>query len=429
MPSDGASRDDRAAMTTTHTALSPSSAARWLVCAGSVRANMGDGKSSHYAEEGTAAHALLEMCLRIGCEPEDLRGVNIHEEFHVDDDMIEAVGQAYDYINGWLAHHPRGQVRIERRIHWGAHAALLLDKDVASGTADVTLIDTAPRTRSLVMLDYKHGAGKVVEVEANPQLMLYAVGVLCEYPDFKDIELCVVQPRARHDHGPVRHWTTTRKALDNWVRDVVKPAAKAALKRNAPRVAGDHCRWCAAAPTCRVLVDHVMERAGTEFTTLEPRDPHTMSTEELSRAMGAVQMIEAWCKAVYGRVLESLLAGRTAGLEEWKLVRGRSTRAWDDAGIPKVVAQAASHFKPEQYAPRMLISVAEMEKLFKSQAKGRSKDAQAARAKWLAAFGKLRPFIKQSDPPVHVAPHNDPRDPYVPGSEFGSLVSGDRNDD
>jgi hypothetical protein len=407
---------------TTHAALSPSAADRWLVCAGSVRVNQGeDGKSSHYAEEGTAAHALLEMCLRIGCEPEDLTGVNIHEEFHVDEVMTEAVGHAYDFINGWLAQHPKGQVRIERLIHWGAHPTLLLDKETASGTADVTLIDTTPRTQSLVMLDYKHGAGKVVEVEENAQLKLYAVGVLCEYPMFKTIDLCVVQPRARHDHGPVRIWTTTRKDLDRWVLDVVKPAAKLALKRNAPRVAGDHCRWCAAAPTCRVLLDHVMERAGTDFTALTPTDPHTLSPDELSRAMGAVQTIEAWCKAVYGRVLESLLAGRTAGLQDWKLVQGRRTRAWDDANTTKIVKLAHTYFQPEQYAPRVLVSVAEMERLFKAQAKGRSKAAQADRAKWVAAFGKLRPYITQSDPPVHVAPRSDPRDPYTPGSEFGDI--------
>ena len=57
-------------MTVDHTArahakLSPSSAYRWIACPGSIRLSAGiPDTSSVFAEEGTAAHELCELCLR-----------------------------------------------------------------------------------------------------------------------------------------------------------------------------------------------------------------------------------------------------------------------------------------------------------------------------------------------------------------------------
>ena len=48
-----------------HAILSPSASHRWLVCPGSVEANIGKPwTQSVFALEGTSAHALLEVCLR-----------------------------------------------------------------------------------------------------------------------------------------------------------------------------------------------------------------------------------------------------------------------------------------------------------------------------------------------------------------------------
>lgn len=407
-----------------HAVLSPSSSDRWLNCPGSVQASAehGTGSSNLYAEEGTAAHALLEMCLRLHNRPEEFEGMVIHKyvkpdgtvhEFTVDGDMMLAVGHAYDYITQWQAAHPKGKVMIETRVHWGAHPLLKLDKDTASGTADVILIDATPRTRALVMMDYKHGAGVMVEVEDNSQLMLYAVGTLIEHPTFDNLELCVVQPRARHADGPIRHWAISRDKLDKWVKDTVAPACKRAMKPNGPRTAGRWCKWCSAAPTCRALLQHVMDTAGTEFDAIDtraPQDPDTLSDDELARAMQASVIIEAWIHAVRGRVLNMLRGG--AVLPGWKLVLGRSTRQWpeDDDEINALLAKVHSMLgDPKLYAPRQLLSPAQLEKVFTSQRRGPEFRAQ------------LVQFIRRSTPDVHVAPEHDPRDEYQPGSEFSNL--------
>jgi len=87
-----------------HARLSPSSAETWCNCPGSVnliaKCNVPD-TSSVYADEGTAAHELLEQCLLNDSDPENYRDhvftVN-GNGYIVDDDMIDAVGVALKYV-------------------------------------------------------------------------------------------------------------------------------------------------------------------------------------------------------------------------------------------------------------------------------------------------------------------------------------------
>lgn len=369
-------------------------------------------QASSYAEEGTAAHALLEMCLRLHSPPEALHGVNIHEDYHVDDDMVDAVGHAYDYVTAWLAEHPGGYVGIEEEVHWGAWCKSgKLTPKLASGTADVVLMYGL----DMRILDYKHGAGKVVEVTDNPQAKLYALGALAKFNGgkaTKNVTIGIIQPRARHVDGPVREQVISIENLKKWFYNVVEPAALAALKANAPREAGKWCKWCPAAPTCRALIDHIMAEAGTEFNAdplAEPIDPTTLNDSELSRAMAAADLIEAWAHAVRGRVLAMLLSGRP--LDGWKLVAGRSTRDWREDAVPDVLAQAHAVLgDPKLYAPRMLLSPAQLEKAYQKLRQGKQ-------------FRESMPqYIARSTPGAHVAPATDPRPEYTPGSEFDALL-------
>jgi len=58
-----------------HHPLGASGASRWLACPGSVRlsADLPDPGSA-YAEEGTLAHQLAEVCLSQHVDPEDVPG-------------------------------------------------------------------------------------------------------------------------------------------------------------------------------------------------------------------------------------------------------------------------------------------------------------------------------------------------------------------
>ena len=59
-----------------HAILGASSSKRWMMCPGSVKqsSSVPNGPSSKYAEQGTAAHTLGEMCLEKMVDPREFKG-------------------------------------------------------------------------------------------------------------------------------------------------------------------------------------------------------------------------------------------------------------------------------------------------------------------------------------------------------------------
>lgn len=233
---------------TTHSLLPPSSADKWMVCTDWLQATEGlQSRSSTYADEGTEAHSLLEWSLRLGYSPEDLSE---------DDEMAEAVGHAVDWLNQYLLKNPEARFWIERRLYFGR----VIGYPALSGTSDLVVVSP----EELVVTDYKHGAGVIVEPATSKQLRLYLLGLIHEFGPRERYGLVIVQPRARHPEGPVRTHSVTHEEIKSFAKDV-KNAAKANFEKTGRRKAGDHCRFCLAAPTCRELANHSLSLAIEEF--------------------------------------------------------------------------------------------------------------------------------------------------------------------
>lgn len=246
-----------------HAKLSPSASHRWLVCPGSVQANSNKKhESSAYAVEGTSAHALLEVCLRTGADPEDFYGKTLEEGLMpVDEGMIDGVGYALDYVRAYLADNPDAKVLVEHTVHYGD--SIGCKDDEAFGTSDV-IIDNRPK--ELVVLDYKHGIGNPVSVKDNSQLRLYMVGrsqqVAARYQRYRAV---VVQPRLPKRKPVQEAPAITDKQLIDWVEKTVIPIVPVALGKDAPRAAGSHCRYCAADGNCQAQYQLVLKKAKEDF--------------------------------------------------------------------------------------------------------------------------------------------------------------------
>lgn len=345
-------------MTIKHSKIGASSASRWMNCPGSVRLCENTvRRSSEYADEGTAAHALAEMCLKKAFEindgkirPQDARAQigQIVEGQPVTEDMAEAVNV---YLNEvYSDYQPGDEQEFEVRFSLNnLHTGLF-------GTAD--RVRYRPSTKTLRITDYKHGAGVPVEVDDNAQLLYYGLGGALRMHNrgISKIEIQILQPRCPHADGPIR--TAVYDAID--VMDFAADLKEAAIRTedpNAPLKPGKWCRWCAAAGFCPAIAKQAIETASTEFGAGIEYDPG-----ELSEAMAKAPMIRQWLKSMDEFAYSEAQAGRIP--PGWKIVEKRGSRKWRDDKQALTALKQAGLTEVQIFETPELKSVPSIEKIY-----------------------------------------------------------------
>lgn len=345
-----------------HSVLGASSSHRWLACPGSVRLTADiPPTSSKYADEGTAAHELAELCLKTDQNAADRIGTIITANgtpFTVTEEMADAVQVYVDTVRqDYEVAGATADMRLEQQFNldW-LYPGMFGRNDAMVGDEAFGI---------LKVYDYKHGAGVLVEVENNPQLMYYGLGAL-KGSGYDEVELVVVQPRAPHPKGSVRRWTISADDLMKWGEEVLLPGAKATEDPEAPLIAGEHCQFCAALPTCPAQKTYAMSIVPTVFdeTPSAPPSPDVLTPVELRKILNAADLIESWLKACREHVHALLESGRI-DVEEigYKLVAGRASRSWLDEQKAKEWLEAM--LDEEAYTKPSLVSPAQAEKLLK----------------------------------------------------------------
>lgn len=338
---------------------------RWAACPGSVVLSEGiESKSSQDAKLGTAAHALAEACLNEGMDADEFIGQSIAAEdtaFIVDPEMADAVQVYLDFIRGLLQADDGAILEVEHRFHLKD-----IDED-CFGTSDAVV--WSPGTRTLYVIDYKHGAGVAVEAAGNPQLRYYALGALLELKyKASQVVSVIVQPRCFHADGPIRQDTIPVLELLDWsaelseavgtVQDAFEQRGRDAWAK-AYLHTGDHCRWCPAAPECPKKIAQAYEVAGVEFKAVTP--------SRLGELLTLADQLEPWIKSLRQFAYDVANAGNdvaNAGNEVpgWKLVEKRATRKWASEGR---AAEFLQEYIDSPYEKK-IITPAEAEKRLKS---------------------------------------------------------------
>lgn len=338
-----------------HSKVGASSAYRWMKCPGSVALieQAPPQESSPYAEEGTAAHELAEECLRNGENAADHIGT-VYNSYEVTEEMAEAVQIYLDAVRsdvktlGLTEEH----LQVEKRFHLDD-----IDED-CFGTNDACIGEPFGK---LIVHDYKHGQGKVVEVEENPQLMYYALGAM-KGEDYEEIELVVTQPRAYHPDGPVRRWKTSPERLLSFADELRKSVA-ATREKDARIEAGDHCKFCPALAICPAVRGHAQELANIDFEnfSMEPvlPRPDTFRVEELGNVLNSIKLIRDWFTEVEKYAQHLALNGTE--VPGHKLVAKRAHRKWIDEN--DVIDHLFDEYGDEIFVAPKLKSPAQMEKL------------------------------------------------------------------
>ena len=305
---------------TAHAKFGASNAKRRMNCPGSLTAEAPfPDESSPYAELGTAAHELGEFCLVNGHEDAFVFIGEEHNGHKVDDNMARAVQVYIDHIRATALLEP-SLCRYEKRFSLDK-----LDPPMPMfGTADCIIY--GKQSGTLYVLDYKHGQGVAVEVEDNAQLKYYALGAILEIGDKAPVNkviTVVIQPRAMHADGPVRSYSYSRDEIMDFGTELID-AAHESLKPNAPRLAGDHCKFCKAAGTCSALRNDALAVAQDEFGAV--KDLNDLTPAEVADYLEKVPLIEEWIKSLRRHANYILESGNA--LPGYKLVEKRPTRRW-----------------------------------------------------------------------------------------------------
>ena len=109
------------------------------------------------------------------------------------------------------------------------------------GTADCIVIADGV----LNIVDYKHGKGVDVSAEKNPQMMMYALGVLEIFDGIYDIDtvrMTIFQPRKSN----VSVYEMNKADLLEWADTELTQKAKLAYEGQGEFHCGEWCRFCKA---------------------------------------------------------------------------------------------------------------------------------------------------------------------------------------
>lgn len=240
-----------------------SSSARWLNCPGSTVLAAGEvSESSDFAIDGTAAHALLEYCLAFEASPEDVIG----QAFDVEGVAVaitEEISDAVAFALDWLYEND-DPTNADFEAKLTGHAIGLPE---LTGHVDYRRVSGS----HLIVVDFKYGAGQVVEAFDNKQLLTYALLSLADSGEpIETVQLVVIQPRGRGEL--VKLWDCTFADVAEHLKQVSQTSRVVDYLTNNPHEAlsrlhgGDHCQFCPAMAKCPTYAEPAGEAALAAFS-------------------------------------------------------------------------------------------------------------------------------------------------------------------
>lgn len=381
-------------MSKKHSKYGPSKASRWLHCHASVIEEAKyPSTSSTYAQEGSCAHRLAEMCLShaiAGTEPPTYVGTRCDETgLTYDEDMQDAVDE---YVAVVLSQYnpARDKCFIETKLH-----APTLHPDLF-GTADC-IIQTPKR---LITVDFKYGRGVDVEARGNEQMLTYTLMAReLLAPLTRKFKQIIVQPRAANPDARVTEWVYGLDVIDEFHRSMIA-ALEVIDKLSASKkkvIASDHyapdekrCHFCRASGNCKAQSTYMLQVMSQDYEAIDDELPFVrpvIDAKQVAWVLSNRKAITEWMNAVEASAIAALQHSASA-VEGFKIVHGRTNRAWiesDENKLIKKILKALPSLDMEDITSTKLKSVAQIESLVKKDEAAKKKLSTL----WDNPIGKL----------------------------------------
>lgn len=320
-----------------------STAARVIACPASVRlsATIPPRASSQYADQGTMLHNIISDILNTDSPGIEMIGtIYAGQTFTAEmyEDKIRPALAALEIIDP----DARMTTTVETRVSFGDWIP------GAFGTCDVV----GRRDDRAVILDWKFGAGIIVEAVENAQLMFYAAAAMrteatrWAFTGATEVELIIVQP------PEVRRWVTTPSRIRQFEMLLAR-AVTMSESSDAPMAMGSHCRFCPAKPVCPLMTGAAARLVDTQLSAL--------SAPDIGAALVLASQLEKWIEDLRALAMNMLTAEHP--IPDWKLVAKRGMRKWVDDAAAEAALRA---LLPESdFIEHTLVSPAKAEKALK----------------------------------------------------------------
>lgn len=309
-----------------HMGAGPSASERWINCTASLGASLKFletltpnqqaefAVANESARQGTTAHAvgeseLLALLGRISEEELDNTLLDLAitppDGEAYDEDMAEYVREYTDLMSQYAAERGDDHVLVEQRVSAVVPLVDLHEGETyeVRGSADGVALPTEDEP-DLVVADLKYGNGIDVDVDSNPQLRIYALGVLDQLLDDEGnlitpvdtITYYIVQPRL----GGIKQFSESLDALLDWRDEVLSPALTKALyginEGAAFAPSESACQWCPARGQCSALAEVRIASAQDLFDVVadveeNPFDVGVISENRLGELLAQAKMV------------------------------------------------------------------------------------------------------------------------------------------
>lgn len=333
-------------MPSQHAVLSASGSNRWLHCHPSARLEEPiEEKPSVYAAEGIEAHSVAEKKLRNWIEGHPRRKVKA-----ATGEMDEATNFYKDYVLEVYNKEKKKSDIADLFIEVQVDLTPWIPEGF--GTSDAVIVSN----HTLHVIDFKYGEGVKVNAPHNPQLTIYAAGVMALYDclyDFEKVQLHIVQPRRDH----ISTWELTTQELADWMENVVKPAAIEAWNGEGEQQAGDWCKFCRAKGNCNARAAR-MKAIDERYQRMCGM---LLTDQQIAELLPELPGLIDWAKEVQEFALDQALKGTC--YKGYKVVEGVSRRQiTDENKVAEALQNAGFEYKSIMTQPK-LQTITKLEKL------------------------------------------------------------------